>query len=381
MVSTSDGFQIWSETYERQINDLFVVQELLAKAIVTAMRPQFENASNRRFTIEHTSSIEAYRMYLKGRYRVKETRGALLEAIDYFQAAIRLDSEFAAAYAEMAWAHILLGNYNFAPPNQIMPKAKEYTRRALELDPASSAAHSYMAAVLWSYEWDWAGAKREYERAIALSPGDAVSRALYGLYLMQQLRMDESLTELRRAEQLDPLSPLVIGLIGSWFLSGDQLESVLEYHQNALHLNPRVPLAYLQMGRAYVQLKKPEQAKAVLKKAIEMSGNDPAMIAELANTYALLGDRAKAEGLVQQLTGANSHPPAFEIACTFAALGENDRAFEWLERAYQERQGNLIWLRSKIPCLAGLRSDPRFASLLSRMNLPLTVQQSAQPAF
>jgi TolB-like protein/DNA-binding winged helix-turn-helix (wHTH) protein/Tfp pilus assembly protein PilF len=371
LINAADGFQVWAATYERGLEDVASIPSEIARAIVTNLHPPIGVNHKRVLTPKYTESTEAYLLYVRGLHVQRNwTQLDLAKSIDYFQRALALDPRFAPALAAMAFSHTMMHSSNSVPASEAFPVAKELALKALELQPDFSSAHSTLALIHLVFDWDWSGAEREYKRALALSPGDAAARKGYGMFLLQQRRFKESIAELTRAEKLDPLSASIVFSLGAWYLLRGDNDTALDYLRKAVDLEPGLSIAHLWQGRAYLNTNRRAAAFAAFEKASAANSGFPLVMAERAVALARVGDRSAAESLLHTLISSSDRPkPSFEIACVYAALGKHDDAFRWLEKAYGERNSNLVWVRYP-ECFEPLRSDPRYRSLLARMNLP-----------
>jgi TolB-like protein/DNA-binding winged helix-turn-helix (wHTH) protein len=373
LVSTTDGFQMWSETYDREFADISSFQQDVAEAVVSALKVKLAAGPVQRFSPRYSDNVEAQTLYLQARHiGERRTREGFTMSIQYFQKCVALDPRFALAYSEMADSYASMGAFYFLRPSEVMPRAKDAVLKALQLQPELGRAHSVLGYIRWAYDRAWDEAEGEFKRAISAGPGEASAHLSYGAFLLQQHRYKESLPELRRAEQLDPLSPLTVDLIGGWFLDQGDFARALEYQQRALELEPGFHMAYGGLAHIYLARSQPEEAIAALQKGISLSDRDPVFVAALASVYAQTGNKPQAEHLLKEVL-ASPLPPPVEVADIYANLGDLNRAFNWLDVAYRERQGNLIWIRpvanEAYGMLRPLRSDPRWIDLLKRLNL------------
>jgi len=321
-------------------------------------------------------NAEAYEAYLKGRfYWNKRTVPALQTAKGYFEEATQKDPNYALAYAGLADVYDVLGSGVAAalPPREAMRQARQAAIKAIQLDESLAEGHTSLAGIKFSFDWDWGGAESEFRRAIELNPNDVTAHFWYAQLLMALGRWDESLASDNRAAHLDPVAPIFVEFRGAIFHNARQYEKEVEQLKEALHLDPNYFLIHYDLGRAYEQLGNYEQAVNEFKKALELSGGDLTSEASLAHVYAVSGKKAKAEKILnelkQKITGNNL---SYQIADVYISLGQHDQAFEWLEKAYEDRSGWLTWIAIE-PKLDPIRNDPRFAVLLRRMNLPSSV--------
>jgi len=360
--------QLWGAQYNRKMADIFVLQEEIAREISEKLRLQLTGDERKRLTKRATGNKEAYQLYLKGRYwSEKSTPEGFNKAIEYFQQAIAKDPSYALAYSGLADCYTWLPALAFLPPKEAYPKAREAALKALEIDDTLAEAHTSLALVKAHHEWDWSGAEREFQRAIALNPDYAMAHQWYGWTLMMRGRFEESIAEAKQALELDPLSLYVNLLLGQVFYQARHYDQAIEQYGKALELHPNFFLPHSFLGVAYVHKSMYKEGIAELEKAVAIS-RSPVSLMFLGRGYAAAGRRAEAQKVLDQLNefSKEKYVPAFRRAEIHAGLGENDRAFEWLEKAYEE---HFIIAIKVEPVYDPLRSDPRFADLLRRMNL------------
>ena len=266
----------------------------------------------------------------------------------------------------------MLAIFYFLPPHESMPKAKEAALKAVNADEALGEAHLALASIRFYYDWDWAGAEREYKRAIELSPGDARTRWFYGSYLVVQGRLEESLQEMKQAEASDPLSAVTLLKAGFPSYIGRQYQRAIEKFQESIELDPNLWPSHWWLGQGYVASSQFDEAVRAFEKTMAITGRTPLILAELGRAHARRGNRGEARRLLQEAERRLKHSDEFvssmEMAFVYADLGETERAFELLEKGYRDRQCGLIWIKVW-PGLDPLRSDPRFTDLLHRMHL------------
>jgi TolB-like protein/Tfp pilus assembly protein PilF len=369
LVRAADGTVVWSEIYERDTKDIFAVQAEIAHAIAGALRVKLGPSAVSRAR-PATADLVAHEFYLKGRYfqnRVSEED--LRRAAGYFEKAIAQDPNYAQAHAGLADARLLLVVLGDGPQEDEVSRVRAAVARALALDSTLAEAHTSLASVLFSFDWDWSAAGREFERAIALDPGYGLAHQRFGLYLMYQGRFGEALPVLERARTLDPLAPSASMNLGRLHLSARRPGAAVPLLQAAVELNPQLTLAHEQLGHAYLQLGEQEDALAAFRRAAAAGGARGA--ARLAYALAATGRRDEAWGIVHELlrAPAHRHLPSFGLAMAYAGLGDEDAAFRWLGQAYAERDAFLHSIKT-MPAFDGLRLDGRWCRLLRRMGLP-----------
>jgi TolB-like protein/DNA-binding winged helix-turn-helix (wHTH) protein/Tfp pilus assembly protein PilF len=370
LVSTEDGHVLWaSNTYDRPIGDIFTIQDEIARNAAAGLRLQLNREDQKRLARRYTDNPEAYQDTLRGLYFWSQrTPSGLRKAIESYQHATEKDPRCALAYAGLASSYALGVWYIPLEPKEAMSKAKAAATRAVELDPNLPEAHLVMQHVL-GYEWDWAGARQEMERARELNPNFSDFGYAYTLLLSDQ-KPDEAVRWIKRSAELDPLSPLVSANVAQILYYARRYDEAMEQCRKTLELDPNYAMAHTHLGQAYIQKRMYREAIEELQKAISLSERNPEILAILGYAYAAAGDSKDADKVVAELTEASkrSYIPAFCVAEIYAELGRSDEAFAWLERAYNERAPHLVNLRVE-PTLDSLRSDPRYGDLLRRVGL------------
>jgi len=360
--------QLWGAQYNRKMADIFALQEEIAREISDKLRLQLTGDEKKRLTKRATRNKEAYQLYLKGRYWLdKRIPEALSKAVEYFQQAIDKDPKYALAYSGLADCYTWLPTFAFVPPKEAYPKAKEAALKALEIDDTLAEAHTSLAAVKGHQDWDWSGGERESQRAIALDPDCAMAHLWYGWTLVMTGRFEEGIPEVKRALELDPLSLNINWLLGVVSYLARQYDQAIEQYRKTLELDPNFSLAHSFLGVAYVHKSQYKEGIVELEKAVAISPMNVSLTC-LGYGYAAAGRTAEAQKVLEQLNEFSKvkYVPAFHRAAVYAGLAEKDKAFEWLEKAYEEHF--IIGIKVH-PVFDPLRSDPRFADLLRRMNL------------
>jgi serine/threonine-protein kinase len=367
--SVADGYHLWSETYERELKDVFAVQDEISRAIVGTL--QLKLANQGRHPRPPSSNVEAYDLYLQGRYHWSRWRGEGAErAIQFFQQAIERDSNYAAAFAGLADSYAWLGFFGALPPNEAMPKARQAAQKALALDDSLAAAHTSLAYVKTLYEFDWPAAERELKRALQLNSGDSDAHFAYGItYLAPLGRIDDSIHEMQIARDLDPLSPIATTYLGlAYQFAGRHTEAYAQY-KKALELDPAFVEARLSLANLYLDQNKFQEFDSELDRAKELA---PASRIDLirAFAYAIEGRNAEALSLVHKW----EKPPrgvfvrSTSIAGVYAVLKDQEQMYAWLDRAYADRDGMLAYI-NKQGCYRPYRSEPRFITLEKKLGL------------
>jgi serine/threonine-protein kinase len=371
LVDVRDSRHLWGEQYNRRLSDIFVVQGEISREISRRLRPKLTSEEQRQLTKRYTENAEVYQLYLKGRYFWnKRTAEGLKKGIEYFEQAIATDPTYALAYAGLADCYAVLSYYSGIPPKQSFPRAKAAAMKVLEIEEALAEAHTSLGYVKAVYDWDWLGAERDFKRAIELNPSYSTAHHWYGLYLTMLGRFDEATAELKRAQELDPLSLIIQGNAAYPFYSSRQYDRAIEQYRRTLELDPDFGEAHFGLGMSYEQQGRYEEAIAEFKQAISLSPNDFDYLTALGHTYAASGRRSEAQKILEELKELSKqrYVSAYNMAVIHAGLGQKDQAFAWLEKAYEEHS-SWMWVIKVEPRLDNLRPDPRFAALVRRVGL------------
>jgi len=364
---------LWAKSYERDLRDVLTLQREVASAITREIRVKLTPQEQSNLARAHQVDRAAYEAYLKGLYYSdRRTREGLTKGNEYFQQAIALDPNYALAHAGLAKSYVDLGGWlGFFSPREFLPQAKAEAIKALGIDDTLAEAHFSLAETALEYDWDWSKAEREYRRAIELNPNYAPAHHGYGTYLEALARFDEAIAERKRAQELDPLSPLQTADVGYPFYWAGQYDQAIEHYRSGLELDPNFFWSHLWIGEAYVEKGMHEEAIAEIRKAVVLSASNTRVLATLGYAYGVSGRRSEALKVLNDLRARSkqSYVSPYFIALIYAGLGENNRTLEWLEKAYQERHPYLILLKVQ-PVFRKLHSDPRFQDLLRRIGFP-----------
>jgi serine/threonine protein kinase/tetratricopeptide (TPR) repeat protein len=363
--------QLWGAQYNRKMADIFALQEEIAREISEKLRLQLTGDEKKQLTKRATGNKEAYQVYLKGRFWLgKRTPEGFSKGIDFFQQAIAKDPNYALAYPGLADCHSVLGYYGLVPAKEAFPKAKEASLKALELDDTLAEAHASLGFIKAFYDWDWTGAEKEFQRAVVLNPGYATAHYWYALTLVHMGRSEEAIGESKRALDLDPLSISGNIILALAFHFARQYDQAIEQYRKTLEIDPNYLLAHSFLGMTYTAKSMYKEGMAQLEKALAISPGNPLPLAWLGYTYGVAARREEAERVLDHLNelSKQKYVPAHSMALVYTALGEKDQAFEWLQKSYEERSIGIFALKLD-PACDPLRSDPRFADLLRRMNL------------
>ncbi len=372
LIDAVQDAHLWAEKYRGTLEDVFDIQEKVAGEIAGALKLRLTPSEEKDLKKRYTENTEAYQLYLKGRYYWnKRTEEGMKKGISFFQEAIEKDSSFAPAYVGLADANILLGVYGYLPCRAVMPAAKTAAAKALEIDEALAEAHASMAHVKMLYEWDWEGAEKGFQSAIKLSPAYAAARLWYSINLSSTGRLEEALAEVKKARELDPLSLIINTDVGLIHYFARRYDQAIEEYQKTLEIDPNFYVTRAALGLAYQQKGAFDQAVAELRLSLNLSGGSTLIEATLGHTYAVAGKKDEARQVLASLKEpAKRYVMPYAVARLYAGLKEIDQAFEWLEKAYQDRSLFLIHAPLKVdPGFDPLRSDPRFAALLRKVGL------------
>jgi eukaryotic-like serine/threonine-protein kinase len=366
-----NGKQLWGQQYTRTVGDLLMVQNDIAREVSQRLRSQLSAADRQKLTLGSTSNPDAYQLYLKGTYYTsKFTKDGFDKGIDYLNRAIALDPNYAQAYSALAWNYINQDDW-FIAPREAAPKARELARKAIELDETDTEAHVVLAIENQWYEWDWATAEREFKRAIELDPHSGDAHGYYSWFLAAMGRNDEAVEEARRLIRIDPLGTGANGNLGSVLVFTQQWDKAIEQLRYAIDLDANYWFDYCYLGRAYEAKGRFPEAIETNKRGLALEGNTE-LWAGLGHAYAVSGNKAKAQKVLEQLKqlSAKRYVAPYNVAVIYAGLGENDEAFRWLQRAYDERSYVLAEYLNTDSRLDDLRSDPRFGELRRAIGLP-----------
>lgn len=373
LVSVADGYHVWSERFDREMEDVFVIQDEIASKIVGALRETFGEASLEIEPVKpvrrHTTNLDAYHLYLKGRHAFERRyRGGPHKAIPFFEQAVALDPGYALAHAGLGDCYAVLGLYGFVPPAQAYAKVEVSIQKALAVDDEFAEVHTTLARLLWIYDGTMDECEREFRRAIELNPSDIQAWCWFALFLAVLRRSDEAISSSKQAMELDPLSPypLSIHAIVLAMRSGES-EETISVSRKALEIDPDHSVALWTLGQGYSRAGEHERAIEVLTRLMELTGRASFYLGLLGWAFGTAGKIDEARSVLAELQqrAASEYVAPVVIAYTYAALGEYDQAMEWLRRAEKERSPFRALLA--FPTFDGMRDHPPFRELWERM--------------
>jgi TolB-like protein/Flp pilus assembly protein TadD/class 3 adenylate cyclase len=371
LINVADGSSVWADTFDEKLTDVFAVQDAISQKVADALALRLTGEEQKRLTKRYTDNLEAYQLYLTGRYHwSKFTPPDIREAIGFFQKAMESDPNYALAYFGLAEANRSLTMNADVASKDCLPQAKAAAEKALEIDDSLAEAHASLSFSLAWFDWDWAGAEREAKRAIALNPNSAHAHFASAHVLSDLGRHDEAIAEIGLARELDPVFPLYRTLEGMFFHHAGRNNEAAARLQKVVELDPNFWITHLILGRVYIQQQKYPEAIAEFGKARDLSHGNSEAIASIGFVEALAGDKAKARGVLDELNrlSAQRYIPPHNLALVYSALGERDEAFSWLEKACEDRDARLTLLKVD-PRWDSLRSDARFVAILKRIGL------------
>ncbi len=370
LVSVADGVLLWAEKFDRQMDDIFAIQDEISQAVVGALKIKLIGVDEAHLMKRYTDNVEAYNTYLKGRfYWNKRTVEFLNKSIDHYNHAIKIDSNYALAYAGLADTYTTLGFYGAYPTTEVFPKAKSAAEKALQLDDMLAEAHISLGCISSVYDWDWAKAEQEFRRGIELNPAYPTAHHWYAInFLVPAGRFREAAEEIEQALHLDPVSLVINTTVGLTHYFSRNFDKAIEVYLKTLEMDPNYAVTNMFLGQAYVQKGLYEKAIEHFKIALKFYGDSTNMLAMFGNANALAGHPDVAANVLENLLDSSkkAHVSAYDLATLYAGLGDAASAINSLERAYEERAYLLVYLKVD-PVLDKLRGFPEFAVLLQNI--------------
>jgi serine/threonine protein kinase/tetratricopeptide (TPR) repeat protein len=373
LISVADGYHLWSERYDRDLQDIFEVQDEIARTIANRLKITLRAERQEPLVRAGTKNLEAYQLYLKGRFHMnKRTPDGFAEAVEYFQEAIKKDPAYALAYTGLSDAYTQASFLNVFPPVEMMPKAKDAAAKALEIDDSLAEAHVSLGYSSFGYDWDWTAAGKHFEQAFALNPRSVPYHLYYPLYIASLGRFEEALAVANRAVDLDPASPAASHLLSVQLYVSRKFDEAIQECQRTLEMAPDLFLAYMVMAQAHAGKGMYREALSDLDEAPAMSRGSTWFVSFRGYLHALLGERSQARQMIEELSSLSKQRfvPAFYFALIYAGLEDKDQAFTWLDKACDERFIRLVYLNIEA-FWDPIRSDPRFTQLVRRVGIPV----------
>jgi TolB-like protein/Flp pilus assembly protein TadD len=371
LVDVRAGKVLWAEQYDRKLADLLATQREIATTITQKLELKLAGTDTKGITKKYTDNNEAYQAYLKGRtFWNRRTSENIKKAVVEFTSATELDPNFALAYSGLADCYAILPEYAGTPARESLPQAKAYAERAIAIDDQLGEPHATLGTV-YVQMWQWENSEREFKRAIEINPNYATAYHWYSILLKNQGRYDEAAKIIMRAGEIDPLSPSIGANISMIYQLQNNHDASIKNSLKIIELDPNYGRGYEYLGLSYFKVGRTEDAVSALEKAVELTNRQNVVLSELGFVYASVGKRTEAMAVAKELEDKYSRKAAagHEVAAVYSGLGEKDKAFEWLEKDFQDRDSRLNTFRWELQ-FEPLRGDPRFKDLLRRMGLP-----------
>lgn len=370
LINVLNGYQIWSERYDRQLEDIFEIQEEIALAIVDALKVKLLGNEKAVLRKRYTDNVEAYQLYLKGRLWNRRTADGFKSAIGYFQKAIELDADYAVAYSGLADYHVLLGFYEALPPHIAGEKAKAFAKKAVELDDSLAESHSSYGATLGAFDWNWSAAREEYKKAIEINPNYLAAYQYYAVNLAVQGRFEEVFEKTRRSQEIDPLLPIINANLAWLYYLAREYEKAEEQARLTIEIDPTHFSAFWVLGVTQAQQQRFDEAITSLQNAVTSSGSRPFVVAELGRVFAEAKRKKEAEKILKEFEEAakERYISPLNYAKIYLGLGTKVKVFEYLEKGFEERACRLPWLLVD-PQFDKLRTDKRLVAMMKRISL------------
>ena len=362
---------LWGEQFERKMSDLLTTNSEIASAITNKLQVKLSGNDTTGMTKQYTSNNEAYQLYLQGRYFWgKRSSGNLKKATELLKAATEKDPNFALAYAGLADCYAVSYYYVGERPRDLMPVAKTFAAKAVQLDPTLAEPHATLGFTSWVLDWDIVTAEREFRRAIELNPNYPTAHHWYSRYLRGVGRLEEAWREIKRAEELDPLSLVIINNVAEMHIDRGELDAATKEAQRLINLDPTFWPGHQTLAIVLNRQGRYPDALAETQKSVEFANRSNAPLALLAHVYGRMGRHADAKAAIKELEQrfANRQADGRDLAVAYTGLGDQDRAFEWLEKSFNDRSPFLVFLKLE-PLLEALHSDPRWNELQQRVGV------------
>ncbi len=373
LIDVRTDAHLWSETYDRELTDVFAIQSDVALQVANALKAALSSGEQARVVRKPTENLEAYKALLLGRHHWnKWTEDGFTKSQAYFEKAIELDPKYALAYSWLADSYGPRANYGFLSPREAWPKARAAALKARQLDDTLGGGYPTLGIINLFYDWDWPAAEQEFQRAMRLHPNAAEPHHTYGYYLVTMRRFDEAVAEITRALALDPLSLIANANLATFHYLARRYDDAVEQARRTVEMEPYFAQGHYELGNALGAMGHLTESMRTLEQAVALSGGSHAFKASLGYTYAVAGRTVDAQRIVDELDADSKqrYVSSYFLAEVFAGLGERNRALHFLDQAYEERAGYMAWLHLW-PRLDPLRGDARFQTLVRRIRLPV----------
>ena len=372
LIDTAEGYHLWSEQYDRPLEDVFAIQDEISAVILDTLKVEWLSQKGKDSARRPTGDMEAYELYLRGRsFWHRRYQGFMQKAMECFEQAIRKDPHFSLAFTGLADTYSVLGVWGWLPPNEVFPKAAALVRDALDIDDKLAEAHASQGFIHTFYDWNWELAEKQFQRAIDLNPGCALNHLWNGHYLSIIGRMDEAVAEMRKAQNLDPMSPITGANLGWTLFLASENDRAIEELQKVLEVDPHNAMARFYLGYPFAHSGKFEEAIEMFQEAMRLTGGMPWSAESIGWVYGLAGKRTKAKAILresQSRVERKQYVPSSAFALVCLGLGDTDELFRCLARAFDEKDAFLPWLNC-LPPFKRLHSDPRFLNLMHSLGL------------
>jgi len=371
LVNVADGYHLWAESFDRNMEDVFAIQDEISQAISGSLKVRLAGDKRRPLIAKPTEILEAYNLYLKGRYFWnKRYQGGLQKGMEYFKQVIDLDPGYARAYAGLSDSYNILAFYNHLPPLEACPKAKAAALKALEIDPDLAEAHTSLGWAHNFYDRDWVSAEKEFQRSLELNPNYAITCHYYGLFLIAMKRFDEGILMMKKARDLDPLSLIISASLGGTLYFARRFDEAIPPLLQAIEIDPGFALAHAWIAGAYVEKGLLEKATAECRKAESVARGGTYAISWLGFSLGVSGQSAEAREIARRLIDLSEkqYVSSYHIALVYSGLGDGAATMHWLEKAFEEKDNWLVWLGVH-PAFDSVRNLPEFGELLRRVGL------------
>ena len=374
LINASDGYHLWAEVYDRDLEDIFELQDEISRKIANNLREKLSISDKKdTMVVAPTENLEAYNDYLQGQFHWNKWTPPETEiAIKYFNKAIKRQPDFALSYSGLAACYCFLGAIGYLPSDKAYPKAKQYANKALALNPSHADAHLSEAMIHYFYDWDWTAADRSFQKAFGLNPGSADAYRYYAMFLMTVGNYKESLQSAEHAKLLDPLSLPVNHILANAYVNNLQFEKAIEQYQIVLELEPNFSTSIYGLGLAYLEIGENEKAMHTFEEMYKRHGRKLEGTTQLTYVYARLGKKDLANKFLGKMKARQKANPKLcletDFAIVYSGFGDYDKAFYYLEKALEKRLGSMVFLTGVH--WRDLHKDKRFKNILTRMNLP-----------